>query len=619
MKRAFGWALVLALGATVASEVRADEPRRSPAARRDVAREDVKRAMKKDYTFCSAPRRPLGFRQADLCSLADEIDGCEGFARTCEAAAQKEKPRTRALDGILAALGPVAQALVWVLVFVIAALVLVPIVRAILKARRDKRTADVVEEKPNRAVAIAPPPPDPAEITDADAALREADALARAGHLERALGLYLAASLAALDRRGAIRLARHRTNGEYVRFCTETTWRGPLREIVREVDRADYGKIAPSPDGVTRAASNATSIVKAVATTMIMCLALLGCGGSALKGGGNDDPAGDGLALDVLRRGGYAVTPLKSSIATMPMPSEGETPVLLLDIERVPLEDESSAHLMRWIEAGGVVMIFGGVARWPKELGARPDHATTKNLTVETDRGPMAGAKLATAQALLLPKAERIASLGDRMYAARISMGRGAVLGVANDDLLTNVGVARPDNAAALVALVQAAAPDASALTLARPEDGIPPPENPFASLVRAGLAKFAWHALAACGLLFLAVGIRRARPEPLAPPARRAFAEHVEATGAFYERARATGHALHAYGRFVELRLRERVPRGVEPAAFLASRSGAPLAHAKKLYDRALAAKPGDEPQGDEIATIRELRQLLAKALEAG
>lgn len=612
------WALVLALGATSTSPAWA-EPKGTPAARRDVAREDVKRAMKQGYTFCSAPRRPLGFRQADLCSLADEVDGCEGFARSCEAAAQKEKPRSRTLDGILAALGPVAQVLVWLLVFVIAALVLVPIIRAIMKATRDKRVADTVDEKPNRAVAVAPPPPDPADITDAEAALREADALARAGNLDRALGMYLAASLAALDRRGAIRLARHRTNGEYVRFCTETTTRGPLREIVREVDRADYGKIAPSQEGVSKVASNASSIVKAIATMMVMSLAVLGCGGAGLKGGGNDDPAGDGLALDVLRRGGYAVSPLKSSIATMPIPTTGETPVLLLDIERVPLEDESAAHLMRWIEAGGVAMIFGGVMRWPKELGARPDRATTRSVTVETPVGPMTGARLATAQALTWPKAERIATVGDRMYAARITLGRGAVLGVANDDLLTNVGVARPDNAAALVALVQAAEPNASTLTLARPEDGIPPPENPFASLVRAGLAKFAWHALAACGLLFLAVGVRRARAEPQTPPARRAFAEHVEATGAFYDRARALGHALHAYGRFVELRLRERVPRGVDPATFLASRSGVELAHAKKIYERALAAKPTDEPRGDEIATIRELRQLLAKALEAG
>jgi ABC-type glutathione transport system ATPase component len=47
-----------------------------------------------------------------------------------------------------------------------------------------------------------------------------------------------------------------------------------------------------------------------------------------------------------------------------------------------------------------------------------------------------------------------------------------------------------------------------------------------------------------------LRIGIRHARARPTVPAARRAFAEHVEATGAFYGRARALGHALAAYGR---------------------------------------------------------------------
>lgn len=597
---------------------------------RDAARDDVKTAVREGgYTFCTAPRRPLGVRQANLCGLATEVDGCEALTKACDTSATDE-PRSKGSGSVPRVLGPIAQVLVWLLVFGIAIALMIPIVRALAKARRDKQLADLPRAKTSRAVPIAPAPPDPAEITDAEAALREADALARRGELDRALGLYLAASLSALDRRGAIRLARHRTNGEYVRFCTDAEAKQPLREIVREVDRADYGKIAPTQESVAGVAARAARLVRAVAVAALVVAALAGCNDAAraVRGGGRDDPAGDALPMEVLSRGGFRVARLGSSLATMPMPDErGPVPLVVVDVEQVPLEEEAQAHLLRWVEHGGLLVLFGAPRAWPEELGAKSGSAGTRDLSVDTEDGPLAGARVATAQSLSWPGADGVATLGDHTYAARKSIGRGNVLGVANDDLFTNLGVARPANAAALVALIQAAAfvndPSRAgrplAIAVARPEDGVPPPSNPFAALLRAGLAKGAWHALAAAIVLFFAYGIRRARPRPAATPARRAFAEHVEATGAFYGRARAVGHALAAYGRFVDLRLRERLPRGADPAAFLAARSGAPLEHAKKVYERAIAAKPDEPPRGDELATIRELRAMLAKALETG
>jgi hypothetical protein len=200
------------------------------------------------------------------------------------------------------------------------------------------------------------------------------------------------------------------------------------------------------------------------------------------------------------------------------------------------------------------------------------------------------------------------------------------VLGVANDDLFTNAGVLPPRNAAALVTLVRAVShdprrqvtsrPDGTTtlgeLRVARAEDGIPPPANPFAALLAAGLAKGAWHALAATALLFLALGTRQARARPPARQARRAFAEHVEATGAFYSRARATSHALGAYGRYAEARLSELLPRGTDKAAFLSARSGVALPRVTEVYARATSIKAGDEPRGDELELLEELRRIL-------
>lgn len=97
----------------------------------------------------------------------------------------------------------------------------------------------------------------------------------------------------------------------------------------------------------------------------------------------------------------------------------------------------------------------------------------------------------------------------------------------------------------------------------------------------------------------------------------RRAFAEHVEATGAFWGRAKALPHALAAYGRFVEMRLRERIPRGADPVAFLAARAGVDPEHAARLYERATKANDDDDVRGDELETIKELRGMLVKALE--
>jgi hypothetical protein len=209
------------------------------------------------------------------------------------------------------------------------------------------------------------------------------------------------------------------------------------------------------------------------------------------------------------------------------------------------------------------------------------------------------------------------------------------IIGVAGDELVTNVGVARPDNAGVFVALLDVAMEDRrttgvergvfdapsrpAVVRVARPEDGIPPPSNPFSALVQAGLGKGSWHALAAAVVLFLAFGIRHARPRPAVAPARRAFAEHVQATGAFYGRAHALGHALASYGRYAEMRLRERVPRGTDPVQFLATRANVPHDDAARIWKRATEASADEPPRGDELTIIRDLGAMLAKALETG
>ncbi|MDB5214224.1 MAG: hypothetical protein JWO86_2151 [Myxococcaceae bacterium] len=614
------------------------------------------------YTFCTAPKVPLSPRAEELCPLAKRVDGCEGFAAACrgdigsKAKRSGERAEETAKPGdpstkheIPGALGAVAQGLVWVLVIGVVIAIAIPLVRAILNARRNKALADA-PKPPNAAVAevLAPPPPAEA-ISDAEAALRDADDHARRGDLARALGLYLAASLAALDRRGAIRLARSRTNGEYVRSCGEEQSRTALREIVREVDRVEFGHLAPTSDGVARIASRATSVVRSpgsgasrgaasiatMALSVLCVLAVLGCGGSDSRArsgtiAGVDDPSGDELPLDLLRRAGFDASYLGTSLASLPVPGPTDTsPVVVVDVTRVTLEEESSAHLLRWVEAGGVLVLFGPPAFWPSELGASGDFATNDQVNVVDHDVFVVGARVGIPRALSWPNSEPVAWSDKSVYAAHNTYGKGAILGVAGHELVTNIGVTKPENAGAFAALMDIAAADRRSSTadvdqvvpvqirFARRLDGIAPPSNPFSALVQAGLGRGAWHALAAAVVLFLAFGIRQARARPAVPKPRRAFAEHVEATGAFYGRARALGHALASYGRFAEMRLRERVPRGADPVQFLAARAKVPLEDAARVWKRATEASAEDPPRGDELTTIRDLGAMLAKAIE--
>jgi hypothetical protein len=100
-----------------------------------------------------------------------------------------------------------------------------------------------------------------------------------------------------------------------------------------------------------------------------------------------------------------------------------------------------------------------------------------------------------------------------------------------------------------------------------------------------------------------------------LPPPPRRAFAEHVRATGELYARARATGHALASFARFVDLELRARAPRGTGPALFLAQRAEVDPAETAALYARAMTARAEAPPSGEDLGVLRRLGALFSKA----
>jgi hypothetical protein len=652
---AFAFAVVL-LGAPAASALPMDPAH---------AQADVDAAMReRAFAFCRDPNKPLSEAARVLCPHAASLPDCGGFVAACKPEdPEEESSFFRKLAEAIAAMTPEfvkslfrAMARLPAVVFLtLVAVLLGAGFFAVARSMRGIRRNAALREGGDGARAATPDEELAAlvETTDAEVLLALAESRAREGKNDMALQLYLAASLRALDRRGVVRWAKDRTNGEYVRTCDEPS-RGPLRELVRESDRVQFGRVSASAGVVARAAELAAGIVRLLTIVMLVLAlpGLVGCNGSRTRKAG-DDPAGDELFYEVLKRQGVGVDALDGPLGSLPPPGIDQGPAVVVDAETTPLDDETGEHLVEWVRSGGVLVLFGAPEAWPRAFRAKPARSESSVLSAsyrpegaptvvtlaaqvvdpaafELDRLPAPADTPAHA-----PKpqngpdddaddderpetAEVVASFGDRAtYAAAWPSGAGVVLGVASDELTTNAGLARAANAAALIAILSHA--DRSSFAIAEPEDGTAPPSSPVTALKRAGLGLALAQAIAGVLVLFVATGARLANPRPASPPRRRAFVEHVEAVGALYARTGAARHALASYTRFVEQRLRARMPRGTaDVAAFLASRSHLPLDVCERLLNRANAAAGPDgekQPAVDDLVILKELTAAYAAA----
>ncbi len=601
----------------------------------DAAEADV-RALRAKHgdAFCKKPVKPLPPRAIALCPLAKEIDGCEGFAAACAALEQQQpKPPPSWLVDLLRALGPVARVLIWTLVVVLAAVILVPLVRAILKRRRDRKVEDASPTPKAEQPTPEAPLEDALAVSDAELLLRKASEHEARGELDRAVFAYLGAAIRALDLRGAVRIARHRTHGEYVRSCTDDDARPRLREIVRAVDDVQFGKRAPSSETVAKVKARAIALVRGVPLALLVTALAVGCFGCGGLGGLASpyaDPGGDEILIDLLKRQGAKVG-RAGPLASIPLPGspgpegddadgDDEPSVLVVDFARTPLDEETTDHLVRWVKRGGTLVAVSAPWSWPKAFAAKNAWATSPEITVTTWDG---GEERTFEGQLAHPAVFRwdggfplARTKDEETHAAMRELGRGKVVGFASNDLFTNAGLATKGNAAAMIAILETL--DAKEFRVARPEDGTAPPNNPFAALARAGLGLGLWHALIATILLFLAVGIRLVRATPTPPPRRRAFVEHVEATGALWARTGLAAHALAAYARWADERIRARMPRGAHDVpGFLAQRTGRDREACEEVWRRAQEARapsPADEraPRGDEPVALKRLGELL-------
>lgn len=626
--------LVLAL----AGEARADSP---PELDVDRAEADAREVMRELHGFCDSPRVPPRMDALRLCKLAKEVPDCEGFQKQCasylEAKPPEPTPWLDALGRVIAAIAPyLGWTFVALAVGTILYLVIVGLYRHFTRDKKDDDldgATDVVVTEAAPEVVIDP--------GSAEAILARAEAALARGDLHAALFGFLHAALRALDVRGAIRIERDRTNGEYVRSCSDEAARPNLRNIVYEVDVVQFGGREPSLDRVRETGRLATLLVRA-ATAALIVLLVGGCSGKTTALPRATDPAGMEVARALMKKQGFTVRSPEKALARLDEKHGGKPePAMLLDVERTDLDTDAVAGLERWVKSGGVLILFGPAWQWPTEFRATVAPTESLDVSVQGALPPLdctdiseeceEKAKRNLERGELPPRRARLAvaaafkwvdqpgtpiALHDSdgaTYASVGTFGAGTVIGVANDDLLTNLGLARPGNAAALVALL--AHLPGREIAIIDEHGGITPSGDPLSSLMKAGLGLPIGHALLFALVLALAVGARIRAARPMPTKARRAFVEHVEATGALYAFTKAAPHALGAYGRFVTERLRGRISKGADLVTTLAQRADAPKDECQRVLDRATMIKAGDARQGDELAVLRDLADLYARA----
>ena len=635
----FLWAFMTLLASTASAAI---DPARANA--------DAAEVLSAQRGFCINPGKPLSEAALGVCPYAAEIPDCQPLVDACDSALH---PKTTTWPWLTKALNAIGHFLallfnrlgaigLWILAGVVLILILYPILSSVAASRRmpgenESAPLSTLKMKTDADPAVLSREDDPVRM------LEEANALASRKEYDRALYRYLHAALLALDKRGNVRIAKGTTHGEYVRSCTDDEARPPLRDLVREIDMVRFGGRTPSEGGVSVAQEKATWIVRHAGIALAaLVLLIAGCGDGPSR---MNDPSGSDVLMGMLTKEGASIERMPSSIARLKLPTAQTritTPALFIDVDRVPLSDETQGHLVTWVEAGGTLVMVGSPEHWPAELKAKSEKTTSTTIEVKTypdvdeaenenetdDHGskePEARVdhgKLAHPAAVtwIDPRTFVIATTSDdKDYAVGQMRGSGSIYAVASDDLFTNAGLSIPGNAAAAIAIL--ASVPRTRFWFASPIDGFSPPSNPFKGLLNAGLGLPLGHAFFAVVILFFAVGMRfgRARPEP--PPTRRAFAEHVAATAAVYNRAGAAKHALASFSRFAENRLVKRLGRGApDIVTLLSQRSGDRIEDCAHVWARALAAREFEyeKPNGDEIVILRRLTLLYAKTIRS-
>lgn len=473
---------------------------------------------------------------------------------------------------------------------------------------------------PGAAASVAAAVPRGPVETDVDRLLARARAAAARGEYARAIDDVYAALLRRLDADGRIDIHPSRTNGDYVRQLRDhASLRGPVREVVKEVERLHFGATAPSERAYRAVLDRVVPIVSRAAAIALFCLglsAVISCSPVAAADARSDGvaitPSGTQALLDLLTEHKFEV---KRRSETLDKLTETKTLVLL---SGASLDAATWAHLLSWVDDGGR-LVLAGVASLPPELGLTLALGTTQTTVIEMDenssfRGvktlrvpPGAEIHRADGEARAVPNP--LLFRDEATYATAFDRGSGHIVVFADDRLFCNAALAVGDNGAFLVGLFESM-PFPRQIEIVDAWTGVGA-ETPFAAVEHANLLPVILQLFALLTLLYLWKGIPFARLRDPPAETRRAFADHARALGLAYGRARASKHVLGLYASWALDHLRERVQRsgqkGLLPLAeAIATRTGRPEAEVMRVLVDASSAREEAGPSSLDYARSR-------------
>jgi hypothetical protein len=487
---------------------------------------------------------------------------------------------------------PNLAGLAQVLMVALVAAFLIVVVRALAKhfvRARDEGQTAADEAKPGAPSAAEEAAPRGPVETDVDRLLARARAAAGQGDYARAIDDAYAALLRRLDGDGLIDIHPSRTNGDYVRSLGERPdLKGAVREVVRDVERVQFGDAKPSEPMFRAVLARILPLVGRGAAAVLFCFglsALVSCttldratrhGGESLHG----DPSPSGTAALVELLGKVEIDARYRTGKLTQVSGKGT----LLLLPGVHTDEETWAHLLRWVREEGGHLVLAGVAP-PAEMAMRFEPGGDEtSVTIALQHQTAYGSGR-----LLLPPGERLVAdasdeddfmgllllRGERSYAVKRVEGAGSVSVFADARLFSNAALAVPNDAAFLQRFLGTN----ERVEIADDWTGVGA-STPFESVHKAQLTPVVAQLFVLLALLYLWRGRAFARLRDPPAEGRRAFADHARALGQAYARARASRHVLGLYAVWALERLRERVHRagrqGLVPLAEgIAARTG--------------------------------------------
>lgn len=538
--------------------------------------------------------------------------------------AERLEPRRRVdrEEPVLPELGGLGELLFWVILIA----GVVAIVLAILRNSYGRRRDDEPEDARPASEALSPGPSraDDGQVArDVATMLERARAAAASGDYPAAIKAAHAALLYRLDRDGLIRVEASRTNGDYLRDLRDRPdLRVEVRDVVRDVEQVQFGSAPATAPLFERIFGKAAAIATRGGGAALLLALLVGCP-IGQPAPWDDSPSGSGAVIALAAKHEIAARFRARPLDELDVDAEDGPRTLVLMHDVADPGPEVWDRLIEWTYAGGHLIVAGGPL--PASLDLRYVAADVgPALSFAPDVTGFAG--LAASDELRFVSPDRRALAGDDLdddalivreggsvYAAQRTRGRGLVTVLADDRLLTNAGLTVADNPALTLALLAAGEGRVELV------DGLLDwgADNPAETIRQLKLTPVILQLLLLALVFFAWRGVRFGRPRDPAGRSRRRFAEHVEALGLQYARARAAHHAARQYASWALERLRDRAPGGAAGlygvAQAIATRTGDDetrvyqiLVEASTLRDdKSDGGPPGDLKLMQELARL--------------